>query len=78
MLTGPTSAQTLLKSFEPEKTPQQKVDEELREQFSKRTSSKVLEPNSKPSSVDPWGNARGTDVAKVSNPKQSKPSRPFQ
>jgi hypothetical protein len=78
MLTGPTSAQTLLKSFEPEKTPQQKVDEELREQFSKRTPSKMSQPSGKPSSVDPWGNARGTDVAKVCPPNPPSPSRPFQ
>ncbi len=69
LLTGPAYAQTLIQSFD-SKTPQQKADDELREKFSKESSKKIPEADTK-TSVDPWGNARSGDAAKTSTSKTS-------
>jgi hypothetical protein len=74
LLTGPAYAQTpeLIHSFGPEKTPQQKADDELREKYSKESQSpkKIPQADAK-TSIDPWGNARGGDAAKSSPSKTS-------
>jgi hypothetical protein len=73
LLTVPAYAQTLIQSFE-EKTPQQKVDEELKEKFSKeKERPKILPEAAAKTSVDPWGNVRSGDAAKTKT-STSKPS----
>jgi hypothetical protein len=67
----------LIQSFGPEKTPQQKVDEELREKFAKEKDAPKKTPETGPkTSVDPWGNVRSGDGAKnsASNSSVSKTS----
>ena len=70
LLTAPAHAQTLIQSFDPEKTPQQKADEELREKFSKEQQSHQQVPEAAPkTSVDAWGNVRSGDAAKTAASK---------
>jgi hypothetical protein len=72
LMTGPAYAQkpVLIQDFN-EKTPQQKADEELRAKFSKESPKKTPEADTKTPSVDPWGNARSGDAAKISPSKAS-------
>src|ERR1700677_2317963 len=72
LLTAPAHAQTLIQSFDPEKTPQQKADDELRAKFSKEKDAPKKTPETSPrTSADPWGNVRGGDGAKSSASKSS-------
>lgn len=74
LLTAPAHAQTLIQSFDPEKTPQQKADDELREKFSKEKDAPKKATETGPrTSVDPWGNVRSGDDAKSSASKRSAP-----
>jgi hypothetical protein len=72
LLTGPAYAQkpVLLQDFN-EKTPQQKADDELKAKFSKESPTKIPEPDTKKSSVDPWGQVRSGDAAKTSPSRAS-------
>jgi hypothetical protein len=77
LLTAPAYGQTLIQSFGPEKTPQQKVDEELREKFAKEKDAPKNTPEIGPkTSADPWGNVRSGDGTKssASNSSVSKTS----
>jgi hypothetical protein len=77
LLTAPAHAQTLIQSFDPEKTPQQKADDELRAKFSKEKDAPKKTPETSPrTSADPWGNVRGGDGAKSSASKSSASKAP--
>jgi hypothetical protein len=69
LLTGPAYAQKLLHSFDPEKTPQQKIDDDLKEKFSK-------EPQKRPQAdanmtIIPRGDAPKSAASKTANSKTS-------